>query len=267
MNKILKGALIASAAILAIMVLATSGGIEFHLFGSDHTAKADEATATSADPAKCVEHEVHANETYDVPAGCNVKGDVSVKDKSGQYVVKFDTGTGSELTGLIVSCPKGCTIKAPYGANVTPDTVDTLKAAMLKDGCDKQQGCKKVDVFVVEDGPAAKAGTTPAASTTAAPVDKCDPSLGKGEKMLVPVGCVVSGDVSTGPSETGPWHFEGKGVNTDGTIVVVKTAPIWVFAPYGASVTGANPDDVKATMMQVGCGFSTGCKTVTVVTK
>ena len=51
------------------------------------------------------DHEVGKDETYDVAAGCNVKGDV---EDNCQELYASD-----QTTGMIVSCPHGWTIIAP----------------------------------------------------------------------------------------------------------------------------------------------------------
>lgn len=106
---------------------------------------------------------------------------------------------------------------------------------------------------------------TPYATMTpvATPASVCDPSIRKDEVVLVPAGCTISGDVLTGPTQSA-LVFRGSGIADIGTIVTVTT-PTWVKAPFMASVTGANPDSVAQTMLQVGCGFPTGCRIVRIV--
>jgi hypothetical protein len=49
-------------------------------------------------------------------------------------------------------------------------------------------------------------------------------------------------------------------------LIVVLTKDADVKAPWGASVSSANVEDIKASMMMVGCGLPAGCSTVNVVT-
>lgn len=200
-------------------------------------------TATAVCPG---DHEVKVNETYDVPAGCNVKGDVSVAD---QQLYDDDPATG-----LIVSCPHGCAITAPFGANVTPRTVDDLKTEMLSSGCGSK--CVSVKVVTID-------GST--GSTAINVTGLCDVSLPKGSKALVPGGCIVSGDVEAASSENEPFKALYDSDQTTGLVVVVKS-DTWIRAPYGASVTNAAVDDVVNAVKQTGCGLPGGCRVVNTVT-
>lgn len=186
------------------------------------------------------DRELHAGETFQVPAGCNVKGDIVVNG-----VKQFDD---DPTTGLLVSCPAGCTIKAPFGANVSPRTVDDLKAEMLASGCGSK--CASVKVVVIDGG-----ATKPQVTVT----DRCDVSLPKGTKAIVPGGCVVSGDVAV----NGKALYDSD--QTTGLVVIVKS-DVEVFAPFGASVTNADPQDVVNAVKQTGCGLPNGCRIVIVVT-
>lgn len=199
-------------------------------------------TATAVCPS---DHVVNSGQTYQVPAGCNVKGDVEVNGK-----LLYDD---DPATGLILSCPNGCTILAPWGANVSPRTVDDLKSEMLSTGC----GSKCTDVKVIIIG--GKTGTT--LNVT----DLCDVSLPKGSKALVPGGCVVSGDVEVASSENEPFKALYDSDQTTGLVVVVKS-DTWIRAPYGASVTNAAVDDVVNAVKQTGCGLPNGCRVVNTVT-
>ncbi len=206
-----------------------------------------------ADTACPGDHEVHAGETYQVPAGCIVKGDVKVGPSSnGPWEVRYPSE--ADNGSLVVFIQTGW-IYAQWGANVSNRTLDSLQAELYSSGC----GSHCNHTYTTYWGTATTVTTTTVV---------CDPSIPKGGKLLVPVGCTVSGDVFTSwTGVDGTWHFEGRGIQTDGTIVVVKTAPLWVWAPYGASATDADPNAVALTMKQVGCGLPNGCLTVTIVTK
>lgn len=206
-------------------------------------ATAQKATATPQAPqvssvVQCPgDKEVHAdaNAVVTVDPGCNVKGDVAV---NGQKLYDDDPETG-----LLVSCPNGCTITAPWGANVSPRTVDDLKSEMLSSGCGSR--CASVKVVVINGG----VGVT----------DLCDVSLPKGAKATVPGGCVVSGDIAV----NGRALYDSD--QTTGLVVIVNS-PVEVFAPFGASVTNANPQDVVGAVEQTGCGLPNGCRVVHTVT-
>lgn len=200
---------------------------------------------TQAD--KCPgDREVKAGETVQVPPGCNVKGDVVVNG-----VRQYD---GDATTGLIVSCPNGCTITAPFGANVTPRGIDDLRAEMLSSGCGSK--CTSLRVVTVDGGV-----SKPPVTVT----NLCDVSLPKGAKALVPGGCVVSGDVEFASSESGPFRALYDSDQTTGLVVVVRS-DMWIRAPYGASVTNASVDDVVNAVKQTGCGLPNGCRVVNTVT-
>lgn len=190
--------------------------------------------------AKCPgDHEVKAGETYQVLAGCNVKGDVEINGRK-----EYDD---DQATGLIVSCPNGCVIFAQWGANVSPRSVDDLKAEMIASGCGSK--CRDVKVVVID-------GASQAA---------CDVSLPKGAKAIVPSGCIVSGDVEFASSENGPFKAIYDSDQTTGLVVVVKS-DTWIRAPFGASVTNASVDDVVNAVKQTGCGLPNGCRVVNKVT-
>lgn len=211
---------------------------------STAVAPAGNTTAMAVCPG---DHVVQTGETYQVPAGCNVKGDVSV---AGQQLYDDDPATG-----LIVSCPNGCSIMAPFGANVTPRTVDDLKAEMLSSGCGSH--CTDVKVVTIDGS----TGSKPAINVT----DLCDVSLPKGSKALVPGGCIVSGDVEAASSENEPFKALYDSDQTTGLVVVVKS-DTWIRAPFGASVTNAAVDDVVNAVKQTGCGLPGGCRVVNTVT-
>lgn len=216
---------------------ATYNGQPIATATNGNVAQTDSAASTTGgiQTAKCPgDKEVHAdaNAVVTVEAGCSVKGDVVVNG-----VKQFDDDA---TTGLIVSCPNGCAITAPFGANVTPRNVEDLKAEMLSSGCGSR--CTSVKVVVVD-------GTSHVT---------CDVSLPKGAKALVPAGCVVSGDVAV----NGKALYDSD--QTTGLVVIVKSS-VEVFAPFGASVTNADPQDVANAVKQTGCGLPNGCRVVNTV--
>lgn len=150
--------------------------------------------------------------------------------------------------------------KSYEGKTFSPDTLDATREAILiaaKRECKTQSAEANTPVLTEEE----------AAAATPITDDSCLKSspLEKNEVKLVPPGCLVSGDVSTGPSENGPWHFEGKRKADDGTIVFVNLNPTWVKAANPASMYGMEPEKAISTIKKVGC--TRGCSTVTVVYK
>lgn len=197
------------------------------------TPTPDKTTASTVCPG---DHEVKANETYDVPAGCNVKGDVSVAD---QRLYDDDPATG-----LIVSCPHGCNITAPFGANVTPRTVDDLKTEMLSSGC----GSKCTDVKVVVIDPT---------NGSSATVYNCGGELSPGETRTIPAGCIIVGDVVVNGNLQKP---VGRNNNNVGYVQKL-TADTTVTSPWGAGVYDSSwevPALVQTTKLY-GCDRSDGC--------
>lgn len=262
-NKLAVGFWGAIMAFAVVGVLALTGVLSASGDNNGRTASTANVTATrtsstsstamapngnTSTTATCPgDHPVDQKQTYNVPAGCNIKGDVEVK---GQKLYDDDPATG-----LIVSCPHGCTITAPFGANVTPRTIDDLKTEMLSTGCGSK--CVSVKVVTIDDS----TGSKPSINVT----DLCDVSLPKGSKALVPGDCIVSGDVEAASSENGPFKALYDSDQTTGLVVVVKS-DTWIRAPYGASVTNAAVDDVVSAVKQTGCGLPGGCRVVNTVT-
>lgn len=244
-----RGALLVILGVVAVVLIVALAVNNLHWGNGDGniTVKAQAATCPG-------DHEVKAGETYDVPAGCNVKGDVEVME-NGSFVKKFDD---DPATGLLVSCPQGCSIKAPYGANVSPRTVPDLESEMKSSGC--TGGCKsvtKVTIGTVSPDTGKSGATATAVPSTGSPVN-CDPSIEKGKSMLVPKNCVVEGDVAVGMSESGPWTKLYDNDQTTGLVVVTK-ADVWVKAPYGASASGVSVSDAVSDVFDLGCGLDRGC--------
>lgn len=277
--RIIAGSLVASLAILAIVLFATSGGVEFHMFGADNTAKADGATATSADGVKCpgdmpVPDPRPAKGTpVKVSALCFVKGDVEVSDsEKGTYT----SAHLSDSQGNLLLCIDGCWIRADYGANVTdrlPD--DLIKEMMVKD-CGS--GCKLVHLWIfqggklkqLKDGLASEFAivananpsptTAPKADDTKAAPNTCSHSIPNGGTWEVKPGCVIEGDVAVGVSDKGPWLKLYDNVQETGLVVAVDgTASVFVKAPYGASVSGVSVADAFDDVFSLGCGLDNGC--------
>ncbi len=97
----------------------------------------------------------------------------------------------------------------------------------------------------------------------------CGGSLGTGTVRLMPVGCIITGDVSTGNSQSGPWHYEKHGSSrTLGTIVVVEKNPTYVyFDNAGYADSDRSLDQVKEDMKKSPNCEGNGCKSVHVVRK
>ncbi len=82
----------------------------------------------------------------------------------------------------------------------------------------------------------------------------CGGFIPQGGVRLAALNCVVSGDVSTGPTENGPWHFEKNGDGQKrGTMIVVHNTPTWIHADYPASITDTPADEVEQAMKASGC--------------
>lgn len=222
------------------------------------TRASAQSTTPPVETDKCVDHEMHEGDTYNVRPDCLVKGDVEVsQSKDGPWIRQYDDDAN---TGTVVSCPDGCWVHAPFGANVTPRSYDSVRDEMLSNGCDN--GCESVNLVTWSDSgytdkTIAAEPTTPAAPAVPA-VDKCAMSIPNGQKVHVPAGCVVSGDVAV----NGTVLYDSDQATG---LVVVMNQDGDVFAPYGASVSSSDPNDVAAAVDATGCGLAGGCVSVPIV--
>ncbi len=91
----------------------------------------------------------------------------------------------------------------------------------------------------------------------------CPGFMAAGSVHLVPVGCIVSGDVST--SRHGHnWHFQADNRESTGTIVVVERHDVLVYARYDAYASDSSLGQVEAAMRSPpNCVY--GCRHVHVV--
>ncbi len=209
---------------------------------------------TTTQATKCPgDRDVKVGETYDVPAGCNVKGDVSVFE-NGTFVNKFDN---DPATGLIISCPSGCKIKAPYSANASPRTVPDLKSEMEKSGCGN--GCKSVKVIIIGDAPktASSGGgksSVPSVSTG------CGPGLKPGDVQVLSAGCIVVGDVFARRSSNDPWTWTTDSQQNTGSVQKLSSN-FEIRAPFGAAVydSSYNVASLADTTKELGCHTGNGC--------
>ncbi len=183
------------------------------------------------------DHVVNPNETYNVPPGCIVKGDVQV---NGQQLYDDDPATG-----LLVSCPQGCTIMAPWGANVSPRTVDDLKSEMLSSGCGSS--CTDVKVLVIENFNTQNSGVTAT----------CRGEMKIGETRTLSAGCIIVGDVVVNNVLQKP---VGRNRNDTGYVQKLESDTT-VTAPWGAGVYDEswNVDDLVNTTKSFGCDQDSGC--------
>lgn len=274
-----KGTLLLIVGAFAVLVLVAVAITHVNVSWGDNgnitaNAQTEQATTTCpgdnpvADPRPSKGTPVH------VDAGCNVKGDVEASgSESGSYAPAHLSEASS---GNILSCPEGCWIRADFGANITPRTVPDLVNEMKTSGCEGGKGCATVTCWEMKGGnlnkvdcPSSDSGkdtgksgsnTTPEPSTQpskAAPVN-CDPSIKKGEVMLVPKNCVVEGDVAVGTSKSGPWTKLYDSDQTTGLVVVTQT-DVYVKAPYGASASGVSAADAFEDVFDLGCGLDKGC--------
>lgn len=189
------------------------------------------------------DHHVQNGETYVVPAGCNVKGDVSA---NGTKYYDDDPATG-----LIVSCPNGCTIDAPWGANVTPRDVNDIEQELRNSGCEGQAGCADVRIVIIDDD---KGGSDNSSNS----VD-CGGELGQGETRLIKAGCIIVGDVVVDGELQKP---RGRSTNTVGYVQLLD-ADTNVEAPWGAGVYESEFWDVNVLVentKKYGCDQGAGCK-------
>jgi len=102
----------------------------------------------------------------------------------------------------------------------------------------------------------------PASTTPVAPAaDKCTQAHDPEQVSLVPGGCLISGDISVGSSQSGPWTFLGAGKDHVG-LEVQLSSDTWVRFPYGGSVlpAGTNADTHASDMEATGC--TDGCNVV-----
>jgi len=234
------------------------------------TGTSDTKVDNSIDPnCNVKDHELEVGEIYFLSNGCHVKGDVEVSlSKDGPWIPKFDN-IGS--TGLIVVANNpngtGIYVHAPWGANASPRTVKSLQAEMTKSGC--ESGCKTIDLvyWPSKDAPTAEK-TTVAANNGDCSIK--DTEMKSGEKMLVPAGCNIKGDVEFAESQNGVYakaYKVGHGAS-DGTLVHL-TKDTWIYAQWGANVSPRTVEDLKAEMLKNGCEANSeankGCEVVNLV--
>lgn len=216
------------------------------------SAPAGGATQGQSQPTPtCVDHEVKPGETYTVPPGCNIKGDVELF-VNGQFVQQKQ-GNDPKV-GTIVSCPQGCTIRAPFGANVGPRTVPDLTAEMKSKGC--IDGCTTVNV-VTADGSQACQGKDCAPRSGVPTVSNCGGELKLGETRAIPAGCTIVGDVVVNGQLQKP---VGRGSNTVGYVQQLA-ASTTVTAPFGAAVYDSTMpvQNLVQTTKSFGCDQPGGC--------
>ena len=252
--------MIAVAAAIGVVILLAAGYFVVTSLQSRPTNAQVASAPVAGGGSGCPDADKHLekNEVYQTHRGCTAKGDVEMSSsQSGPWTKLYDD---KAETGLLVTCvQEPCWVTTPFGANVTPRTVDDLKAEELRVGCGSS--CKEVIVktWPLDGGsPLAPAPAPPVVRPPVVVTDQCDVSLPKGTKATVPAGCVVSGDVSV----NGKVLFDSD--QNTGLVVVMKAAAE-VFAPYGASVTNADPNDVVNAVKATGCGLPNGCRVVHLV--
>lgn len=233
--------------------------------GSSGDSAPDIGTSSYQDAECPQDYHVDNGEEFNVPAGCQIKGDVIV---NGEQLFDNDANTG-----LIVSCPQGCQIKAPWGANVTPRDVDDLKEEMLSSGCGMTSGCNDVKIVVIDqDGkggeePSSTPSATPTATSTPEPTstqpidDGCEPELKLGEKRMIAKGCIVVGDVFVRPAGSdGEFRPVFDNRKDTGTVhLLTEDTEVWNL--QGASIMPAGMElaDIVTATKLAGCGTGYGC--------
>lgn len=272
-------AVLAAIGIVAILILALPLIADWVDDRTDHIASADDNITTqtggggaTTSQAACEERPLPASQDIiEIEPGCNVKGDIWAGPTRDSVKKLHDD---NEKTGLIVSCPNGCFVKAEHGANVTPRTVPDLESEMKDSGCGITGGCETVDKQVVNrdapDGgkPSAGDGTVPGQKSTEDLLADCDLSLRPTDPPIrVPKGCIVMGDVQVASSQGGSFAPLYDNNPKTGLIVNVVSDNVWVRAPFGASVNDSTPAEAEASMKMVGCGLADGCVAVKIVDK
>ena len=211
---------------------------------------------------ECLDKELHADDVAYMPDCLTAKGDVEVSNSNNGPWTRMYDDVGS--TGVLLSCPDGCWIRAPFGANLSPRSIDDLENEMRRTGCEDHRGCEKVErkTWPIEDKPVADHTPAPTPAVSSPPQDNCDDfSLDRDEVRLVPAGMIVDGDVDAAVSADGPWVWTTDSRQNSGAIIVAKT-DIYIRAPYEASVycSTTNIDSIIASKKSSGC--ATGCKEV-----
>jgi hypothetical protein len=194
---------------------------------------------------------VKENETIRVHAGCRVKGDIELWNGH-RFVRLYDKGEGSEKTGLVTSCTKSCKIHAPFGANVTPRSVSSLKRELMRTGCGGH-GCESVKVVVFPHKGKPTKGV-------------CNKEIASGHKLLIRGSCRVSGDIEVSRSKDGDYTALYDDKSETGTLLRVPDGhKVWVRAPFsGASANSRSVDENVSSMKKDGCGQPNGCSRVQV---
>lgn len=175
--------------------------------------------AESLETGVCSEGKIEPGQIVEVLPCQIVKGEAEVSvSPEGPFLVLYDD---DPTTGHLLSCPEGCFVKAPWGAGLSAQSLETLEAELKTDGCVDQAGCAEVltTVWIPGDQP-----------TT----NKCEFSIPKEESRLVPAGCFVSGDVRI-RNEIGEfvnWYDDDE----DTALLVIINKDVEVNAPHGASV-------------------------------
>lgn len=204
--------------------------------------------------ATCEERPLPASQdVIEVEAGCNIKGDVFAGSSRDNLVKLFDDDA---KTGLIVSCPNGCFVKAPFGANVTPRDTKSLQDEMAISGC--EGGCNAPVPVVPIDRPGndKQDGTTPPAVDSG----DCGLELQASEKRVIPKGCIIVGDVFARIPGKGDFVWTTDKRQDTGAVHQLEQ-DLEVLAPFGAGVHDASLglENLRETTKLLGCHLDKGC--------
>lgn len=181
--------------------------------------------------------QIPAGNLADIPAGCNVVGDVSVWDGT-SFVRKYDD---DPTTGLFTSCPSGCRILADYKSNATSRSIGDLN----REGCGP--GCR---FTTIQNVPSAQ---------TATAADTCYEQFSKilpGQIVDIPAGCNVVGDIKLWNGSTFVRKYDNEAATG---LYTPCPGGCRIQADFTANATSRSITDLNS---KEGCG--PGCRFTTV---
>lgn len=224
--------------------------------GTTTTTTNGSSTSTTA-ARDCAVTTIASGQTKNVPSGSVLDGDVKV---NGTALYDNDSATA-----LRVVFNESASVSAEWGASYVKSGCETAAAAnvtvkMWPSGSTATTTTSATHNMT--NSTSATATTATSTSTTASSTvtaDTCVAQIANGQTLRVKAGCHVQGDVQV----DGVAKYD----NAQETgLIVVLTKDADVKAPWGASVSSAAVEDIKASMMMVGCGLPAGCTSVNVVT-
>jgi hypothetical protein len=217
---------------------------------STSTTSTGSSTSTTA-AQDCAVTTIAAGQTKTVPAGSVLDGDVKV---NGTALYDNDPATA-----LRVVFNESATVSAEWGASYVPSGCEVAASAGLTVKMWPSGSTATTTLSNVHNVTATTASSTSTTASSTVTADTCVAQIANGQTLRVKAGCHVQGDVQI----DGVAKYD----NAQETgLIVVLTKDADVKAPWGASVSSANVEDIKASMMMVGCGLPAGCTSVNVVT-